>query len=195
MSGRSIYAGLEHVAPRPVSLPNRWERQGVGTKLGTVAPASFRPPSLRCSASLLAALCGSDNPQPQPSAFGAYSGHFCAVAGILRVKRNGDDANLLRSRCCGRRTCVYPDPLNRGAMILSVSSTPHIHTPTMTEDEFCSWIRSRRSSETVAVLADRLGCASQAIWDWLAGRRRPSRQVRALAALLAHGARELDPGL
>ena len=163
--------------------------------MGTVAPASFCPPSLRCSASLLAALCGSDNPQASAECLRRVQRSFLRCAGILRVKRNGDDANLLRSRCCGRRTCVYPDPLNRGAMILSVSSTPHIHTPTMTEDEFCSWIRSRRSSETVAVLADRLGCASQAIWDWLAGRRHPSRSVRKLATLLAQGPRELEPGL
>ena len=69
------------------------------------------------------------------------------------------------------------------------------NSPIFTVADCVRWVRSQRKIETLEVIAVKLGCDSVAVRHWLAGRRNPSRQVRTLAALLAHGPRELPPGL
>ena len=65
----------------------------------------------------------------------------------------------------------------------------------MDVNEFRVWLGKRVQVETLEGIGKRLGASHVAVLQWLAGRRNPSRQVRTLAALLAHGPRELPPGL
>ena len=80
-------------------------------------------------------------------------------------------------------------------MIPRMATITRFHTPIMTVEEFLAWIDRRRYRETVAVIADSLGAHPISVWDWIAGRRRPSRQTRKLASFLSGQSRELDPGL
>ena len=65
----------------------------------------------------------------------------------------------------------------------------------MTVEQFLAWIDRRRYRETVAVIADSLGAHPISVWDWLSGKRAPSRQTRKLASFLSGQSRELEPGL
>ena len=69
--------------------------------------------------------------------------------------------------------------------------------PVMSVTEFRFWIVWRREyrRETVVQIARSLHCSRRMVYYWWMGTFHPSRQTRALAALLAHGSHELEPGL
>ena len=94
----------------------------------------------------------------------------------------------------GQNRLFRSSPLD-SATIPRMATTTCFHTPIMTVEEFLAWIDHRRYRETVAVIADSLGANPISVWDWIAGRRRPSRQTRKLASFLSGQSRELDPGL
>ena len=71
------------------------------------------------------------------------------------------------------------------------------NTPMLSVSAFRFWIVWRREyqRETVVQIARSLHCSRRMVYYWWLGKFRPSRQVRALAALLAHGSHELEEGL
>ena len=71
------------------------------------------------------------------------------------------------------------------------------NTPMLSVSDFRFWIVWRREyqRETVAQIARSLHCSRRMVYYWWLGTFRPSPQVRALAALLAHGSHELEEGL
>ena len=65
--------------------------------------------------------------------------------------------------------------------------------PILTCEQFADWLQSRRKQhESYESIGDSLASSHVAVHHWIAGIRRPSRQVRALAALLARTSQVID---
>ena len=79
--------------------------------------------------------------------------------------------------------------------MVSVMQPCSSDTPILSLADFRFWLVWMGRRETVMRVARRLHCSQPVVYQWMMGTRKPSRQVRALAALLAHGSHELEEGL
>ena len=80
----------------------------------------------------------------------------------------------------------------RGVIIPSVIATSALKIPNpLSQEEFIAWLRERSRTETIASIADTMCCARLTIYYWMWGKRRPSRQALALAAILRGFPREM----
>ena len=75
------------------------------------------------------------------------------------------------------------------ALVVRDRGTPQAATgfsqiPALTVDAFRVWVWQRRGRESLVTIAKSLGVTAPAVVDWISGRRRPSRTVRLLAALM-----------